>query len=80
MTYFEAAANQTVLADLVIPDKHKEKAIDYATKSVKEGIHRAGTTHEKLMKLSENEENWEEERPRHHRYHLYGCEHHKCEN
>jgi len=77
MTDLEAAANQTVHGDTMIPHEHKEKAINYTTKSAKEGFHQANTTNGKLKKLSENEENWEEERPHHHRYHLYGSEHNK---
>jgi len=75
----EATAKQTVHGDPLMPEEHKEKAIDYTVKSAKEGFEKAGTTNEKLMKLSENEEKWEEERPHHRRFHLFGSgDHKKC--
>jgi len=77
MKDLEAATKHTVHGDPMIPAEHKEKAIDYTHKSAKEGFKQAGTTNGKLRKLSENEENWEEERPHHHRFHLFGSKDHK---
>jgi len=73
----EATAKQTVHGDPIIPDENKEKAIDYTVKSAKDGFEKSGTTNEKLMKLSENEEKWEEERPHHRRFPLFGSGGHK---
>jgi len=73
MTDLEAAANQTVDSDAMIPEEHKEKAINYTVKSAKDGFNQANTTNGELKKLSENEENSKEERPNH----LYGSEDNK---